>query len=87
MHVACLGRIKKLERRLTNNSEGEALSDTSVSPVTTPRPDSPTSLPMLPTPPSSLRRKDSKISLEDELKRSRQAEEVRNKKLKIEKKN
>ena len=68
------GRIQNLERRLTIG-ETEDQSDKPSSPVLTPRPDSPSSLPLSPTRPS-LHRRESRISLEDELKRSRQAEEV-----------
>ena len=68
------GRIQNLERRLTIG-ETEDQSDKPSSPVLTPRPDSPSSLPLSPTRPS-LHRRESRISLEDELRRSRQAEEV-----------
>ncbi|XP_070212349.1 A-kinase anchor protein 9-like isoform X3 [Littorina saxatilis] len=67
------GRIQNLERRLTVG-EVDSLSDQSASPAITPRPDSPGTSPMSPTRPSYQRRQ-SRISLEDELRRSRQAEE------------
>lgn len=68
------GHIQKLERRLTVGSEGDDLSDTCESPELTPRPDSPDSQPMSPTLPVSNRR-ESRISLEAELKRAKHAEE------------
>jgi hypothetical protein len=68
------GRIQKLERRLTGTDE-DNMSDLSESPSLTPRPDSPSSLPLSPSRPASSRR-ESRITLEAELKKSRQAEEV-----------
>ncbi|XP_076469593.1 LOW QUALITY PROTEIN: uncharacterized protein LOC143299932 [Babylonia areolata] len=67
------GRIQKLERRLTIG-EAESQSDTSVSPVATPRPVSPSSLPLSPAHPAPQRRQ-SRVSLEEELRKSRQSEE------------
>ncbi|KAL8567867.1 hypothetical protein ACOMHN_058989 [Nucella lapillus] len=67
------GRIQKLERRLTIG-EGDSQSDTSASPVLTPRPVSPSSLPLSPPHPVSQHRQ-SRISLEDELRKSRQSGE------------
>jgi hypothetical protein len=68
------GRIQKLERQLTGTDE-DNMSDLSESPSLTPRPDSPSSLPLSPSRPASSRR-ESRITLEAELKKSRQAEEV-----------